>query len=415
MPSLKTYSRYIIHGLTWLILLISIAPVSGGNTPPYSAWSGVIKKDTEWTVENGPYLIEGDLKIKKKAVLTIQPGNVIKAGGKITIFVEGSLQALGTKEAPIIFTLKRDDTVGGDINGDGGDSKPSAGDWSGIVFIKSSHNSQLSHVSVLYGGAYRGPHRWASNSPAVEVQTSGLEIDNGHFAHNLGIAIQANSKSTITPIVRSSTFLDNKGAAVRLYGYSLAASLHDNTMTGNAINGVVLGKGVLESDSVWSPKNTYVISDKIQIAEGAILLLPPGTVVKGLNKKSVIIVKATLITDGEKSLPVIFTSIKDDNYGGDTNGDQLETTPSAGDWGGIGYSSSSTNNLLLNTLVRYGGGGKNLGRLASVVTASDGLSLRGTVIEHSGSAGLYRKDSTPFVRGVDLVVTTAIPDQIIFS
>lgn len=43
----------------------------------------------------------------------------------------------------------------------------------------------------------------------------------------------------------------------------------------------------------------------------------------------------TLEVEGTASNRVVFTSIKDDTYGGDTNGDDDATSPAPGDWDSI--------------------------------------------------------------------------------
>ena len=94
-------------------------------TPIYV--SGTIDEDTTWSPLDGVYVINGNVTVNAGVTLSIEPGTIIKFDPTLyssyyhySMTVNGILDAQGTVDDPIYFTSLRDDTVGGDTNGDGG-------------------------------------------------------------------------------------------------------------------------------------------------------------------------------------------------------------------------------------------------------------------------------------------------------
>jgi len=92
-------------------------------------------------------------------------------------------------------------------------------------------------------------------------------------------------------------------------------------------SGTVKGDFLLKGNG-----RVYYVSSNVNVAEGT-LTIEPGAILKFAAGKSIrISSKAKLNAVGELGNPIVFTSIKDDAFGGDTNSDGHGSAPQPGDW-----------------------------------------------------------------------------------
>lgn len=143
---------------------------------------------------NVAYLSEGSIVVNGN--LTIEPGTQFHfaANDLLIVSTTGVLQAIGTADAPIVFT--------------GQQSIP--GYWDGIHFSTMINNaSRIAFAKVSYaGGDIRRPGNIAiyGGSPELEIGNVELTHSSGH-----GIWVSANQSNITTP---GTTFADNAGQDV---------------------------------------------------------------------------------------------------------------------------------------------------------------------------------------------------------
>ncbi|MEW5766312.1 MAG: right-handed parallel beta-helix repeat-containing protein [bacterium] len=335
-----------------------------------------ISSSETWTTYGSPYIIEGNVTIASGQTLQINAGVQVKfaSGKNITLTCSGILSAVGTSSNGITFTSNA--------------GSPAAGDWRGIIFSGSgSSGSSLRYCTLSYGGS----PSLTTTRGMIECNntgdTAGPTISNCTIQYSDGYGIY--TSGTSSPIITVNTFSNCDDAAICSEAGTTTTNFE--TITGNTIitkdGGWAIIKGGpdtgvggynISSNTISTPaganygynaiyirqanhtanttfySNVPYVFEDISVASGRTLTLQAGTILKAKSDTSGITITGTINAAGSSSSPIIFTAFNDDTYGGDTNDSTVSA--SAGDWGGITFSSTVTVTAFRNCIERYAAG-----------------------------------------------------------
>lgn len=159
--------------------------------------------------------------------------------------------------------------------------------------------------------------------------------------------------------------------------------------------------GAIAADTTWSASNVYVVTCDVTVEPGATLRIEAGTVVKlsiGTYSGNELIINGQLEARGTADAPVVFTSLRDDQYGGDTNGDGAATTGAPGQWSAITFGSGSRGRII-HTIIRYGGGDYDHYSTKALLRNFGGdVLLENVELTQSGAAGVYAENGPMTLR-----------------
>lgn len=325
-------------------------------------------------ISNLPYCPTGTVTIAFGARWTIAPGVVIKLGRVfsdaigIQISIDGALVADGKPDSLIVFTSSADDAFGGDVRNDGALTNPAPGNWSGIEFRNISNDAAtvIDHCRFRYAG------HWASG--AFRFISAGPTITNTHVTLTSGVGTSIEGAST--PTFTNCQFDSGTGVPVNM---SLVSEPVFNNVQflGNSYTALGVIPESIAQDVLWriralSGRNNmpYLLQGTLTVGLGATLTMQPGVIVKGTGSAGINIQRAFQAAGRsvEPESLVVFTSYRDDFYGGDTNNDGLTTTPAASDWGSVTIEGTAIDAQVVfrNAVLRYGGSGSTQGVIRCV-------------------------------------------------
>lgn len=334
-----------------------------------TSFSGVISGDVTWTKANGPYIVNY-VSIPAGASLTIEPGTVIKVvDNSYPFIVDGTLTIGSVGGEQVVVTSMKDDTVGGDSNGDGAATTPQAGDWREMTF-NSGSTGNITNTTIRYGGSsvYNAWTGGYFNFPLIDNKGGTLTFANVVLAKSGNNALE---QSTGTTTITNST-ISNLARGVMNYGGSL--TIGNNTFSNLGDYGISVyaatnftnnggntgGRGMYMAYSIagnqtWAKDNIPYVANSISISSGSSLTIAPGAIVKAMTDTFPFYIDGTLIIGSPTATEnAIITSIKDDTVGGDTNNDGSATTPQAGDWRKVTMNAGASVTVAHAT-IKYGG------------------------------------------------------------
>ena len=196
--------------------------------------SGYISEDTIWRIDDSPYLISSDIIIETNAVVTLEPGVVVKFVAGNNIIVDGGLVARGNSTHPITFTSSS--------------ATPVPGMWGSIIFRDESKDSscEITHCLIEYG------------TNGISAISSEPTISFCNISDNSGYGIEMDDGA---PEI-SWCLLNRNNIGIHVAGIYSSPVITDNEIKNNKLDGVFC-------DWVWGWSGQVRISgNNISLNEG---------------------------------------------------------------------------------------------------------------------------------------------------
>ncbi len=204
---------------------------------------------------------------------------------------------------------------------------------------------------VVHEGAVAGSETWEAGK--VHLVTAAVTVGSGaalaiepgavvKFMDGTGLTVASGGSCVANGVVFThvaddtvggDTLMDGSASAPAAGGYTLGGNIVEDDATEERYTVPVQMSGTISSSTRWRGHRVYRVTGNLTVGSGATLAVAPGTVVKFDAGVSLTVSSGgTLEAPGTRAEPIVFTSVRDDAHGGDTNGDGAETVAQPGDW-----------------------------------------------------------------------------------
>lgn len=231
------------------------------GTLPIKNVSGSIVGATTWSADT-VYVVTASVTIPNGSTLTLEPGTIVKFATGQSMSVNGLMEAVGTPDAFVVFTSLRDDTFGGDSNGDGEATVPAPGNWSNLYISSPSGSvgSTLRYAVVRFGSNQalylngrlsddRLSHVFATNHSGTGVlhgNNRPLTIHRSVIGANSGFGLQ-HSNSSNAPLVIDSSAVDGNGTNGVNGSGNFLLTIKNSQFRQNGTHGIYWSNGRLDT------------------------------------------------------------------------------------------------------------------------------------------------------------------------
>jgi len=301
---------------------------------------------------NITYFLEGGCTINSGTTINVPAGIVFKANSATGFTVNGRLNINGSSPSTVIFTDDADDSAGNppDMNQDGSATSPSLTSWGGtwLTFNDVANDSStVQYTTFKYC------------SVAISLTSASPNINHVRFElDHYGVDLNGVSQ----PKIDFCTFHNLRFYPLQLSLVSFPASITNNVISGTTYKTLRVRNETLTQDVNLQKRNfggvnniAYLFGDYI-IGTGATLTINPGVVCKFLSGGSITVNKGLIAEGGfAADSNIVFTDIRDDFYGGDSNSDSTGTLPAVGNWTNIAFSNQALDPIcrLRHCIVKY--------------------------------------------------------------
>lgn len=228
----KGFSRQCLASFCKVLVFYAVSLCAVAQT----SISGTIAAHTQWTAENGPYLLNGEVTLEGGASLSIEAGTAVymASGAGLTVQA-GTLQVLGSSERPVTFLS--------DKTRQGLAGAP--GDWAQVSINSGATNTKLEHLLI-------------ENGRGVKIRGAKVVMNHVEIRNQLGPAVDSDLAAVLS------------GAG--------------NKASGNSINAITLPAGEITGSATWGLQGIPYLVDGGAVSVGVspkITAVVPNTIQQG--------------------------------------------------------------------------------------------------------------------------------------